>query len=54
MVFCLISEVNCNNEVFLFGNGLQVLHIYGAVLPQVHTCNSHLADVGMLRGRETN
>lgn len=44
-------------KLFLFGNGLQGMHIYGALLLKVHACNSHLANVlnvGMLRGGETN
>ena len=44
-------------KLFLFRNELQGTHIYGALLPKVHACNSHLAtvaDVGMLRGGETN
>lgn len=44
-------------KLFLFRNWLQGVHIYGALLPKVHACNSHLAtvaDAGILRGGEAN
>lgn len=55
--FGCFEKLTVTVKLFLFRYGLQGMHIYGALLPKVHACNSHLAsvaDVGMLRGGETN